>query len=423
MGSVTEWVDAFQIQSRHGEKLKLSNQNGLLSIFKREYPEWPADSLVITIPPMAPSQKKPEELTDDVIRNLGSIKGKEGEDKIYNYFVDAGEKSSDGLLLFPNLTGRDLMTKVPMFEIDLVVIHPTKGVFVVSVKSGTNFRTTDELESMKRHMTLIREIRDYKFDSCQNIPIYGVLCSNAKTVEAPDNWKFRNIWVLNPHDLASFEAFKISWGNILREMGNIDFNENFRVLASRLYAISSKEELTGIRDTEVGYPGNSQQYEGYHVPASVRVIIWTRRQMDVIARFLDLIMDPSGSKIQLFVYGPRHSGKTLLLVYLAKLAEVVMRVKGTSTYNNHIVVCDGTPFWMAGDQFLNDAFRRTNVRVQRGVSGHHAQHFAMAFYDNFDSSSDRELLTSKHSVICSSENNVQYYRNVYRSFEFMKLDA
>ena len=75
--------------------------------------------------------------------------------------------------------------------------------------------------------------------------------------------------------------------------------------------------------------------------------------MQVISKVFEHLMGSSEKGLRLLVTGCKGSGKTMLLVFLAKLTHQVLKSRDPAT-NREVLVCDGS----FGCPFLMDQLQR-----------------------------------------------------------------
>ena len=56
----------------------------------------------------------------------------------------------------------------------------------------------------------------------------------------------------------------------------------------------------------------------------MKVILWTKEQLEIIAEVYETLTCNDGRLLRMHVEGPKGSGKTMLLIYLAKLAQAIL---------------------------------------------------------------------------------------------------
>ena len=89
--------------------------------------------------------------------------------------------SQPGVLVFPNVDGSQVFdTQEAKVEIDMILVHQTKGVFVFNVKIvGGKSSISEEIKhDIGRHNSFVRMLMNYKNTALnQSIPIHTVICN------------------------------------------------------------------------------------------------------------------------------------------------------------------------------------------------------------------------------------------------------
>ena len=332
------------------------------------------------------------------------IKGDEAEQKLYRLFVEGSFHNQPGMIIFPNVDGNHFFkSQVGRVEMDLVLIHPKKGIFVFSVKN-VGMKLDSLIEKIKqeieKHSRFVRMIKDYRpVSNNHEVPIHTVVCdfrrspSDLMRLEEGEISAFGKVFVLNKDELkpdafSQVLASKVFGGGI----SDITWNDSFDLLAARLTALASLEGASvliqekmrqGILQsgfkkclqTQIGPHGDidglkdivAQHSEIRKHKGNRRFILWTKDQMRVIAKvYWHLVKSPERG-LRLLVTGGKGSGKTLLLVFLAKMVQSV--VKPTSeNVSNKVLVYEGSLSSVRLRTMLQEVFASTNIVVP-GVPG------------------------------------------------------
>ena len=309
--------------------------------------------------------------------------------------LDGFGHDHDGIIILPNLDNNQLFkSKIGCVEIDMIILHPTKGVFVVSVKNkdlGGQHEIEKEKEKLKtdmiKHTDFVWHLSSYQDidQPCSSssampfIPIHAVFFHlradsvSLQHLETNKEWyssnSFEHVIIFQQHQ---FEAFREEWRQKMSKIPDVQLGDPFETLVSRLVAIGSMEgavalihrkivsndlqsmqikkkdadewtekQLDDVRDN---LPKTTKEHlkkcmQSSYVPTKrgkTKVIIWTKEQLEIIAEVFDALTNKKKRPMRLLVEGPKGSGKTMLLIYLAKLAKIVYGNEGT------VLVCDGT---------------------------------------------------------------------------------
>ena len=89
-----------------------------------------------------------------------------------------------GVMIFPNFDGSHIFkSTVASVEIDMVLIHPKKGVFVFNVKNRKQGRSKKQFDGVERdikdHTKFIRLLINYKSKPKSHLPVHSVICDFA----------------------------------------------------------------------------------------------------------------------------------------------------------------------------------------------------------------------------------------------------
>eukprot|EP00794_Sanderia_malayensis_P011829 gene11829-13055_t len=158
---------------------------------------------------------------------------------------------------------------------------------------------------------------------------------------------------------------KIVDGDIYRKKGNPqDFTSK---MVNETFAQSdntsvSKDELSSRLAQVQLNDGRHQSLSG----GKRSVILWTKEQLDILKEVGSRLMDSKSKKMQILISGPKGSGKTLLLSYLAYLAKNIF-ISQESWRDGDVIIADGRcgSSLLAFDQLKED-FDGTGISVYGG---------------------------------------------------------
>ena len=393
-----EELDTLKIRWPGGDEISFGDNQNLREMLRCQYPDWKTKGKITSVPTArVPAMfLSPEMMSEKLKKHYKRIqKGDEGELKVYRKFLDGFGSGHDGILILPNIDNNGFFkSKLGCVEIDMIVLHPTKGVFVVSVKNkdlGEQDEIKEKLKlqaDMIKHTNFVLHLSNYKeidqawssSSAAPLIPIHVVifhLRSDSvimQDLETNKEWySSNNFEYVIIFQQQQFEAFREEWCQQLSKISDFELGETFEILVSRLVALSSMEgaialihnkivssdlqsiqikkkdadewhqkQLDDIRsnlsDTTKDHLKKCMQSS--NVPTKrgkTKVILWTKEQLEVISVVFDaLTKNKTNKPLRLLVQGPKGSGKTMLLIYLAKLAKIVYGDEGT------ILVCDGS---------------------------------------------------------------------------------
>ena len=198
------------------------------------------------------------------------------------------------------------------------------------------------------------------------IPIYSVICelqddNKSKFESHISAENCEKVLVFTKKDL-QLNCFASVWNGSLEILPDFDskFREKFEIVVARLVALNSlegspalihnklssnymqglnknKKQFTKDGETNSILEDNSQakiKFERVKTKVSTiskKYIIWTEEQLKIISTVVEhLERAPEVGHLKLIVSGCRGSGKTMLLVFLAKVAEEILATTNSS---------------------------------------------------------------------------------------------
>ena len=286
-----------------------------------------------------------------------------------------------GIIVFPNVDSSHVFTTpAAKVEIDMVLVHQTKGVFIFNVKNvgGSSLSSEKLLKDIKKHKRFIKMLLDYENDTEQiEIPIHSIVCNfqtdsdKFKDLESKSENELDAILVWNKRDLdqSTFPAFWVEKLNSDR-MRSVNSASALDVLVARLIALNSLESSLAVIHEQIrsGFLqslSNKKHLETQIQSVSVKkdknfkdtvtglseianekgkkkFILWTKEQINIIAHVYGQLVQPTENKgMRVLVEGCKGSGKTMLLVFIAKLAQRVLENKAEGG-SGKVIVCDGS---------------------------------------------------------------------------------
>ena len=395
-----EELDKFNFQMPGNAHKRFSENQILLQMMEQQYPRW-KDPGKITSVPVARVPKmflhgsQLEKLLQKQLRSLSA--GDEGEMKLYRLFIDGNFTGQPGAIVFPNVDGSHIFKcQVAKVEIDMVLIHSKKGIFVFNVKNqgGKGTPAKDVKENIKTHSNFIRMVKNYESteDSCFT-PIHTVICdfANEKTkftdLETNHDNAGEHIIVLNKKDLETANFMKM-WVSRIGKISDVVWNTSLDVLVGRMIALASiegaaslihEQMTTGVlqsanrkeySECQLGSLGNNQKLketvsehsEVESRKGKKRFILWTKAQMAVIAKVFNHVTTSPDRGLRLLVTGGRGTGKTMLLVFLAKMVQSMIEIQ-TGERTSRTMVFEGTGTSHGLIKVLTEALCSSNVTV------------------------------------------------------------
>ena len=392
-----------------GAEIKLDRNNALLEFVKIQYPEWKKPGNKISVPciKIPHIMVRNVDLSKELQTHYKSlVKGEEGENKIYKLFTNEVLTEDAGIIIFPNVDGSHLFEKggPGSVEIDMIVAHPQKGLFIFNVKNKT-IKKGKETENLKqetmKHAKFLGFLSlyntpcvDLSSNSCLPlVPIHAVICyipgDNTSIAKLSED----SAWYVNAQigatnkvfvfQKASFQNFASAWKNSLHEIPDMNETYHFDVLVARLVALNSmggasslihqkftsneiqsiqvktseldswiekqfSEVLTDRKDDKQDLIRRVNEQCNKTGSAKTRVILWTKEQLDIIAAVFISLQKTSTTTtfsnefkpLRIIVSGSKGSGKTMLMIYLAQLA--CRMFEGNENKQCKVIICDGS---------------------------------------------------------------------------------
>ena len=393
-------------------KIPFSHDQALLDMVRKQYPHWGEVGNVTSVP-IARIPKlflQNIQLTKELQETLKSTqKGDFAEKRLYKMFVGETFSNQPGIIVYPNFNGNELFkSQAAKVEIDMILVHQSKGIFIFNVKNvrGKSRKSSEEIgDEIKNHSNLVRMLLNYKNPNSEHcIPIHAIICNfsdssnlyfdlekqsteyNQKTEK---NNQGRTL-VFNKEQLTP-QAFKKSWLEKLGQAGfkNVTSNKCLEILVARLIALSSLEgSLALIHEKIEKNIAQSVKNENHLVnqlklcqndnkfvnrvatlsittsnKGKKKFILWTNEQIEIIGTVYAHLNDGSTSKgLRLLVAGCKGSGKTVLLTFIAQLAEE-MKKSGIAKSEGNILVCDGSFSSPILHKRLQQIFSKSGVSI------------------------------------------------------------
>ncbi|XP_063714762.1 uncharacterized protein LOC134842382 isoform X2 [Symsagittifera roscoffensis] len=402
---LTRELIKLEIQWPGGGKVKFSDHGSLKQFMESQYPDWKNPGKKTSIPCVRIPRImiRNEQLSKKLQKHYKSLqKGEIGESKLYKLFVNEVSTEDSGLIILPNVDGSHIFEEggPGSVEIDMIVAHPTKGIFVFSVKNEQKVNLQKLLLDMRKHTDFVRYLLCYNsrsehppgknssLETVDEVPIHAVFCylpgfksPIAKLAEDTSWYTHRHT---NRHtdrvivfQKSHFNDFASQWEKTILELPIMRKTEKFDTLVAFLATLNSMEgnsalihhrfSSDGIQSIQV----KTNEIEGWLekqldgtlaeedisckqdlVKATktlykeadrqkTTVILWTKEQLDIIGRVFKNLTNSSNEHkpLRLNVKGAKGSGKTMLMVFLAQLAERIYQ-KGET--GSRVVICDGS---------------------------------------------------------------------------------
>ena len=404
-------LDKLEIQGAGGRTANFSDQSFLNQFMENQYPDWKKPGKKTSVPCVRIPDILilEQQMSNKLEKHYRSIqKGEKAERKIYRLFLNDVSNDDEGIIILPNFNGNEIFENGShgCLEIDMIVAHPTKGIFVFNVKNEQKPKVENLKNEMRKHTDFIRYLLCYKsctenptgkitnLEQVSKVPIHAVFCYYGNFTPSIDeldklskdtDWytegrKNRQTELVIVFQNSQLQSFASLWKCTLQKLKNMEKTDKFDVLVSRLVALSSmkqhsslihhkfvsndiqsKKVKTGDLDEWIGkqFDGcfsaeniscepNLIKYTkalyGESKNSKTTVILWTKEQLGIIVRVFKSLTDAASSKenkpLRLNVKGAKGSGKTMLMVFLAKLAARMFQKQKTA--GSCVVLYDGS---------------------------------------------------------------------------------
>ena len=393
-----------QMPGSGGETVSFSAKDVLLNMVRKQYPDWRNRGEKTSVPPARIPKLFLHNLhmEKSLEKTLKSTqKGDEAEKQLYKNFMGGDFSGQPGFIVFPNFDGSHLFkTQIARVEIDMILVHQMKGVFIFNVKKvgGKSAASNKMKEDIAKHRNFVQMLMH--FNNAENeIPVHTVICNfndatnrfkelSAKTTDIESN-VFNETIVLNKDELCSTNFTK-TWDRIFEKNENKSTSSFLKldILVARLIALSSIESSLALIHEQMasGYlqsVGSRKHLETQISPClrdqeSVdtitalsktknqkgreKYISWTKDQMWVISKVYEHFMGPSERGLRLLVSGCKGSGKTMLLIFLAQLIQKILQSRGRSPYGD-VLVCESSGSCPVLLEHLKQRFDSSNIAV------------------------------------------------------------
>ena len=399
-------LDSFQLHMPGGKTVDFSETDVLLNMVHKQYPRWKETGSVTSIP----TARVPklflhnQQMTKEVEKKLKSVQQGDGAEKnLFRLFIESSFQQQPGVLIFPNLDGSQIFkTQVAKVEIDMVLIHQSKGIFVFNVKNEGGKRTTGGKikEDIEKHNKFIRMLMTYKNGTGnKNFPIHTVVCNFADASEKyfnleQDSQNEANKTLVFSRNSLKLDVFSNAWIDKIQFGGIEDVVWDFRLetLVARLIALNSVEGALALIHNQMTRSFLQSVSKQEHLEAQMstsarkneqfkrvvvkhsettagpkgkkKFILWTKDQLSIISRVYEHFIDPSSEKgLRLLVTGCKGSGKTMLLTFIANLSQSLLEFQCEENLKGKTLVCDGSFSSPVLVTLLQSAFISTDISL------------------------------------------------------------
>ena len=401
-----EELENFVLRLPGNQQRKFSDNQSLLEMADRQYPNWKDEGTITSIPvARVPKLFLRSSHLDNEVEKVfkQNRKGDNAEKKLFQLIVEGPAHTNAGVIVFPNFDASHLF-KSPRakVEIDIILLHSKKGIFLFNIKNvgGKGFKDTKKIpDHIEKHRSFIRMLMEYKSpENCFVTPIHTIVCDFAASEPKSSRFYYlesktemEKTVVLSQKELNSNDFGEL-WKSVLLETGikDIDWNPSLDLLVARLIALASIEGAAALIHKKMQKGLMQAVSKGTYLENQIRsfcadnegmskrivkhssikeegeeelFILWTKDQMEVISTvFRHLVLNPEKG-LRLLVKGGKGSGKTMLLIFLAKLAQNILELKFGEILTNSVLVCDGSLQSIVLMSMLRETFEGTGISV------------------------------------------------------------
>ena len=405
--SLTHELDKLEIHWPGDGRVQFDDEKKLKQFMEYQYPDWKNPGKRTSIPCVRIPRMivRNDQLSKKLQKQYKSLqKGDKAENDIYRLFVNEVSTDDFGIMIFPNVDGSHIFEQggPGSVEIDLIVAHPTKGIFVFNIKNEQKVNIQKLRTDIRKHTDFIRHIMCYggrasgsseriiEMKDLNDVPIHSVICylpgHNSSIVKLADEI---NLYALQQKQLgrqpdqvivfqkAELSNFAVRWAETIPKLRRMEKTDSFDTLVARLGALNSMEGSSSLlhqkfvsndiqaiqvkksklepmlADQIDGiFPEENAQWQQDLITTSktlynvsdkgkIPVILWTKEQLEIIGAVFKGLTDPSkeNKPLRINVRGAKGTGKTMLMVHLAQLARCIYQNQQTE---GQVIVCDGS---------------------------------------------------------------------------------
>ena len=270
-------------------------------------------------------------------------KGEKTEDKLYRLFVNEVRTDDAGVIILPNVEGFHIFGKggPGSVEIDMIVAHPQKGIFVFNVKNDQKPNLQKLKYDMEKHSNFVRLLSCYngqsKRSTCEKfdlnrfteVPIYNVFIHDnyyPKNIGKKINAAGNKVIVFKQPGPKNFVPL---WGELVRSLPDMADTNSFDLLVARLVVLSLasnghihqkfasndiqsiqvsagneeawikkqlREILIGDYDIKCELIELFKKFQPAMRRGKTKVILWTKEQLEIIATVFKALSDSKHSQ-------------------------------------------------------------------------------------------------------------------------------
>ena len=175
-------LEALKLHTPGGRVIPFNNED-LISLFHIQHPNWKHDGRVSWVPtdsdPRHRGRKTPLSIERQK-RDRFQQKREYDKSKLHKLLVGIADLNQEGITAFPDITTREVFqTPMAKVQMDLVLAHSAKGLFVFNVYSQpvTEMTATTIQTEADEHFNFLRAFLKYRHEELINdFPIHTVVC-------------------------------------------------------------------------------------------------------------------------------------------------------------------------------------------------------------------------------------------------------
>ena len=173
-----------QMPGSGGKTVSFSADDVLLNMVRKQYPDWRNQRETTSVPParipkLFLHNLQVEKSLEKTFKS--TQKGDDAEKQLYKIFMEGDFSGQPGFIVFPNFDGSHLFkTQIARVEIDMILVHQMKGVFIFNVKNVGGKTTTSKKmeEDIVKHRKFIQMLMHFNNGVAESgTPVHTVVCN------------------------------------------------------------------------------------------------------------------------------------------------------------------------------------------------------------------------------------------------------
>ena len=176
-------LETLEVKIPGGQRFPFNDET-LMRLFLVQLPNWKHDGQISWIPTNSdPRLRRGQTQVSKERQKRDSrfqLKRENDISKLHKLLVGMAGRNQNGIAVFPNISTREVFkTSMAKVDMDLVLAHSTKGLFVFNVysQSVTEMTATKIQTNCKEHFNFVRALLKYRQeDTNDEVPIHTVVC-------------------------------------------------------------------------------------------------------------------------------------------------------------------------------------------------------------------------------------------------------